>query len=114
MLALQNVPVYPFGVRPCLPYNGPLGDQEDLKMSNISLSAAATARLEKLAADAGSTPQKMLKHVLRDGFEYSERVVQSVRAGLADVAAGRVIPHDQVIAKLSATIEKHARKKKAA
>jgi len=83
-------------------------------MSNISLSAADTARLETLAAEAGSTPQKMLKHVLRDGFDYSERVVRSVQAGLADVAAGRVTPHEQVMAKLSATIEKHARKKKAA
>lgn len=83
-------------------------------MSNISLSAADAARLEKLADEAGSTPQKMLKHVLRDGFEYSERVVRSVNAGLSDVAAGRVIPHDQVMDKIAATIEKHARKKKAA
>lgn len=73
-------------------------------MSNISLSAADTARLERLAAEAGSTPQKMLKHVLRDGFEYSERVVRSVNAGLADIAAGRVIPHDQVMDKISAAI----------
>lgn len=83
-------------------------------MSNISLSAADTARLERLAAEAGTTPHKILKHVLRDGFEYSERVVRSVNAGLADIAAGRVIPHDQVMDKISATIEKHARKKKAA
>ena len=83
-------------------------------MTTVTLSAADTERLEKLAAVAGSTPQKMLKHVLRDGFEYSERVVRSVNAGLADVAAGRVISHDQVMDKISATIEKHARKKKAA
>lgn len=83
-------------------------------MSNISLSATDTARLERLAAEAGSTPHKMLKHVLRDGFEYSERVVRSVSAGLSDVAAGRVIPHDQVMEKICATIEKHARKKTAA
>lgn len=83
-------------------------------MSNISLSAADTARLERLAAEAGSTPQKILKHVLRDGFEYSERVVRSVNAGLADVAAGRVISHDQAMDKIGATIEKHARKKKVA
>lgn len=83
-------------------------------MSNISLSAADTARLERLAAEAGTTPQKMLKHVLRDGFDYSEQVVRSVNAGLADVVAGRVIPHEQVMEKISATIEKHARKKKAA
>ncbi|MDP1680422.1 MAG: hypothetical protein Q8L39_01420 [Burkholderiales bacterium] len=83
-------------------------------MSNISLSAADTARLERLAAEAGSTPQKILKHVLRDGFEYSEQVVRSVNSGLADIAAGRVIPHDQVMDKISGTIEKHARKKKVA
>lgn len=83
-------------------------------MSNISLSAADTARLERLATEAGSTPQKILKHVLRDGFEYSERVVRSVNAGLADIAAGHVIPHDQVMDKIGAAIEKHARKKKAA
>jgi len=83
-------------------------------MSNISLPATDTARLERLAAEAGSTPHKMLKYVLRDGFEYSERIVRSVNAGLSDVAANRVIPHDQVMERIRATIETHARKKTAA
>ena len=44
----------------------------------------------------------------RIGDYYSERVVRPVNAGLADSAAGRVIPHDQVMDKISAPIEKHA------
>ena len=83
-------------------------------MTTVTLSAADTARLEKLAAGADSSPQKMLKYVLRDGFEYTEKFVRAVNAGLADVEAGRVLTHEQAMAKLGATIETHARKKKAA
>ena len=35
-----------------------------------SLSKSDLRRLERLAEDAGTTPQKILKTVLRDGFEY--------------------------------------------
>jgi predicted transcriptional regulator len=82
--------------------------------ATITIPARLAGRLEKLAAEAGRTPQEMLKYVMRDGFEYTENFVRKVKAGIADADAGRLIPHDQVMAELEAVIEKHAQKKKAA
>lgn len=82
--------------------------------AQITIPASLAGRLEKLATEAGRTPQEMLKYVMRDGFEYTENFVRKVKAGIADADAGRLTPHDQVMTELEAVIEKHAQKKKAA
>ncbi|MFM9968694.1 MAG: hypothetical protein ACKVQK_09885 [Burkholderiales bacterium] len=53
-------------------------------MEIAALAQSDQRRLAKLAADAGRTPQAMLKFVLRDGFDYCEYVVNSVNHGIAD------------------------------
>lgn len=78
------------------------------------LSQADLRRLEKLAATAGRTPRTMMKFVLRDGFPETERVVAAVKRGRADVAAGRTVPHDEVMRQGRELIARHATKKKAA
>ena len=69
-------------------------------------------RLEKLAKSAGRTPRAMLKFVLRDGFTETERVVQAVNAGRADVAAGRVRSHAKVMADADAALAGHVSSRK--
>jgi len=44
-------------------------------MDILALSTTEQRRLERLAAAASRTPKAMLKHVLRDGFDYCEHVV---------------------------------------
>lgn len=80
----------------------------------MTLPTKFSGRLEKLALEAGSTPEKMLDYVMRDGFEYTEHFVSEVKKGIADADAGRVIPHQEVMARLQATIKKHAKKQQAA
>jgi len=46
------------------------------------LSPTQQRRLEKLARDAGRTPQAMLRFVLRDGFDYCDYVVKATNEGL--------------------------------
>jgi predicted transcriptional regulator len=82
-------------------------------MPPATLSAIDQRRLERLAAEAGSTPKAMLKHVLRDGFDYCEHVVRAVNQGLDDVRAGRTIPATEVRRKARDTIARHAAKQAA-
>lgn len=62
-----------------------------------SLSKSDLRRLERLAEAAGSTPQKILKTVLRDGFEYTEWFVRQVNEGDADLKAGRAMSSEEVL-----------------
>ncbi|MFH1871639.1 MAG: hypothetical protein ABIK82_04585 [Pseudomonadota bacterium] len=79
-----------------------------------SLSQTDLRRLEKLARAAGRTPRAMLKFVLRDGFAETERVVRAVRAGRADVVAGRTRSHATVMSKADAILSGHAKSQQAA
>lgn len=63
-----------------------------------NLSKSDLRRLERLAEEAGATPQKILKAVLRDGFEYTEWFVRQVNEGDADLKAGRVMSTEEVLA----------------
>jgi hypothetical protein len=50
-------------------------------MKPFALSPGDQRRLEKLARSAGRTPRAMMRHVLRDGFEFCEwEVRESLRA----------------------------------
>ncbi len=42
-------------------------------MAAITLPAPLAARLEKLASEAGRTPEEMLSVVMEDGFEVAEK-----------------------------------------
>jgi predicted transcriptional regulator len=80
----------------------------------MTLPPKFTGRLEKLALEAGSTPEKMLDYVMRDGFEYTEHFVSAVKKGIADADGGQVVSHEEVMIRLQAIIKKHAKNKKAA
>ena len=78
-------------------------------MEPITLKPLMTRRLVKLAKEAHRPPEAMLPFVLRDGFDYCEKVVRAVNAGLADVVAGRVMPHQQAMAEIKHRLDAHIR-----
>lgn len=84
--------------------------------TTMTLPPKFSMRLEKLALDAGCPPEKMLDCVMRDGFEYTERFVREVNKGIAEADAGadQLIPHEEAMSRLKTSIEKHAKKQKAA
>lgn len=57
----------------------------------IALPTRLSRRIEKLAREAGRTPDEMLEFVIRDGLEYCEYAVKAVNEGLADLEAGRSV-----------------------
>lgn len=81
---------------------------------SLALSHAEQRRLEKLAEEAGRTPKAMLKHVLRDGFDYTEEFVRKVKEGLAELDAGKGVPRAAVSEQARRIVAKHAAHKKAA
>lgn len=85
-----------------------------MSAADPSLSQADLRRLEKLASAAGRTPRAMLKFVLRDGFAETEQVVRAVRAGRADVAAGRTRTHTAVMGEAAAMLSGHTKSQQAA
>ena len=80
----------------------------------MTLPGKFATRLEKLALEAGSTPEKILDFVMKDGFDYTENFVHQVKQGLADVEAGRVVSHEEAMTRLRSILERHANKKQAA
>lgn len=78
--------------------------------NTVSLKPAELRRLEKLAAAAGRTPAAMLPFVLKDGFDYCERMIAAINDGISDLAAGNASPGAEVHARARATIVGHAKK----
>ena len=62
-----------------------------------ALSAADRARLERLAARAGVSTETIWNEVWLYGFEDIEESVEADLAADEDIAAGRTIPHEEVM-----------------
>ena len=78
-------------------------------MHQPTLNKAQQRRLEKLARDAGRTPQAMLRFVLRDGFELCEEDVAAASNAEVELATSGTVPHHQVSNEARAVIARHAR-----
>jgi len=67
-----------------------------MPVGTIVLPTRLSRRIEKLAREAGRTPDDMLKFVIRDGLEYCEYAVKATNEGLADLDAGSSITADEM------------------
>jgi hypothetical protein len=74
-------------------------------MRPLVLSVAQQLRLERLAREAGRTPEQVLKFVLRDGFDYCEWQVRESLAADAEAARVGTIPNEVVMREARAKIE---------
>ena len=78
-------------------------------MDNI-LTESQFKRIEKLATDAGRSVKQIMPHVLKHGLLELERVVKSVKRGIADVDAGRAVPHEQAMQDIDKILAKYEKK----
>jgi predicted transcriptional regulator len=83
-------------------------------MQLLALTTAQRRRLERLAREAGRTPQAMLRFVLRDGFETCEEDVRENFAADAEFAAGKSVTHKEAMKRVRSAIESHAGRPKQA
>ena len=77
-----------------------------------ALSAADRARLERLASLADVTPEHLWPDVWLYGFEDVEDGVQADLEAEADIAAGRIIPNEEVMAEARRIVESYAKRKR--
>lgn len=65
-------------------------------MRPLTLTPVEQRRLEKLARDAGRTPQAMMKFVLRDGFDFCEWAVRESIEADAEIKRHGTVPNSEV------------------
>jgi predicted transcriptional regulator len=78
----------------------------------IELPADVAEKLGRLAEDTRRSRSVIASDALAAYVEQELRAIDGIRRGLDDVAAGRVIPHDEAMAEIDAVIEA-ARKRRA-
>ena len=78
-----------------------------------ALKPAQQRRLAKLAREADCEAQDLLDDVFRLGIDLAEQDARETSNGLAELAAGKTVPHGQVMRKTRAIIARHARQQKA-
>ena len=83
-----------------------------IRVRSLALTPAQQRRIAKLAQLAGRTPKSMLRFVLRDGLEATEEDVRETIAADEDIDRNGAIPHAKVMARVRATVERHAAKRR--
>ena len=63
---------------------------------SVRLSAEIEARLDRLARNTSVSKSKLATDAIVAYLDEQERQIEKIREGLADAAAGRVVPHDEV------------------
>ena len=89
--------------------------QKKMADALADLSDAERARLERLAVLADVSAERLWPEVWEYGFDDTEESIQACIEADADFAAGRGIPHDEVMAQAARIIEDaYARRKRGA
>jgi len=70
-------------------------------MSNLRISSAAARRIARLANRGKRAPQTVLDSALTAGLDYEEWFQREVAKGLAELDAGKAIPHERVVIDLA-------------
>jgi predicted transcriptional regulator len=71
-------------------------------------------RLEALSTETRRSKSFLGMEAIQHYVETEEEIVRGIKTGLADIKAGRVVPHDQAMKRIRTTIEAAAKNKKSA
>ena len=76
----------------------------------VRLSVETKSRLEELAAQTRRSKSFLAGEAIADNVARELAIVEGIKRGLADVEAGRTVPHDEVKRRIAATIERAAKR----
>jgi predicted transcriptional regulator len=82
-------------------------------MATMELSPAVVRRVNKLAKEAGRTPEEMMPFVLKEGLDFCEEDVRLTKLADDECEAGKVYTFDEMDRRVRQAIA-HAAKVKAA
>lgn len=71
----------------------------------IRISPETKEKLGRIAADTRRSKSFLAAEALAVYVERELEIVEGIKHGLADVKAGRVVPHDEAMAEVLAVIE---------
>ncbi|MES2158136.1 MAG: CopG family ribbon-helix-helix protein [Pseudomonadota bacterium] len=71
----------------------------------IRLTPALKEKLGRLAQDTRRTRSFLAAEALETYVNRELQIIEGIQRGLADMAAGRVTPHDEAIAQIDAAID---------
>ena len=72
----------------------------------IGLSSELHQQLSAHAAREGCSEAALVSHVLEEYLAYESSVRRKIQEGIDDAKAGRLIPHEEVMARIDAIIRK--------
>jgi predicted transcriptional regulator len=75
----------------------------------VRLSPEAKARLDELATQTRRTKSFLAAEAISDYVEREMKIVSAIHRGLADIEAGRTVPHEDAMKRLRATVERRRR-----
>lgn len=70
----------------------------------VRLPAAVEKRLDRLAGQKNRAKSLLAGEAIADFVERELAIVDGINRGLADMAAGRVVPHGKAMRRLRATV----------
>jgi predicted transcriptional regulator len=71
----------------------------------VQLKPEQEQRLQQPAAQSGLTVDELLQRQLDSFLDYQEDLTMAVKRGDEDVAAGRVVEHDAVVARIDKLLQ---------
>jgi predicted transcriptional regulator len=72
----------------------------------VRLSPEMKARLDELATQTRRTKSFLAAEAISDYVEREMKIVAAIHRGLADIEAGRTVPHEDAMKRLRATVER--------
>jgi predicted transcriptional regulator len=71
----------------------------------IRLSSDTKQKLDRLAVDTRRSKSFLAAEAVSAYVERELEIIEGIRRGMADVEAGRVVPHDEAVAELQVVID---------
>ena len=78
----------------------------------VRMSKALRDRLEVLSAETRRSKSFLSKEAIESYVHAEEEIILGIKHGLADVKAGRIVPHGEAMKRIRAAINSAAKKKK--
>ena len=71
----------------------------------IRVSPETKSKLERIAADTRRSKSFLAAEAVSAYVERELEIIDGIKRGMADAAAGRVVPHDEAMAEIYAAID---------
>ena len=71
----------------------------------IRISSETKLKLERIAADTRRSKSFLAAEAVSAYVDRELDIIEGIKLGMADAAAGRVVPHDEAMAEIDAMIE---------